>query len=126
MRHSIRHLSALALFAALSSAACTDLTEVPYTEITEANFKPTAGDLAAMIAPAYTPMRNIWMGWYGMVDWQGETADMLLTPVRPNGWYDGGVYIRNHEHTWNPSTPGMPDNLWGNAYNGINNVNRVI
>ena len=126
MRHSIRHLSAVALFAALSSAACTDLTEVPYNEITEANFKPTAGDLAAMLAPAYTPMRSIWMGWYGMVDWQGETADMLLTPVRPNGWYDGGVYIQNHEHRWNPSSPGMPNSLWGNAYNGINNVNRVI
>jgi len=116
----------LALLATLSFAACTDLTEVPYNEITESNFKPQASDLAALMAPAYTPMRNIWMSWYGMVDWQGETGDMLLTPVRPNGWYDGGIYIQNHEHRWNASSPGMANGLWGNVYNGINAVNRVM
>ena len=28
--------------------SCTDLTETPYTEITQANFHPTAADLAAL------------------------------------------------------------------------------
>jgi starch-binding outer membrane protein, SusD/RagB family len=116
----------LAVLATLSVAACTDLTEEPFTAITEANFKPQASDLAALMAPAYTPMRPIWMSWYGMVDWQGETGDMILTPVRPNGWYDGGIYIQNHEHRWNASSPGMANGLWGNAYNGINAVNRVL
>ena len=50
-------------------------------------------DLVALIGPVYLPQRAIWMSWYGMVDWQGETGDMLLTPVRPNGWHDGGIYI---------------------------------
>src|SRR5262245_51237791 len=116
----------LAILAMLSVASCTDLTEEPFTSITESNFKPQPSDLAALIAPAYTPMRNIWMSWYGMVDWQGETGDMLLTPVRPNGWYDGGIYIQNHEHRWNASSPGMANGLWGNAYSGINAVNRVM
>jgi starch-binding outer membrane protein, SusD/RagB family len=105
--------------------SCTDLTEVPYTEVTEANFKPTAADLAALIAPAYTPLRAMWMSWYGMVDFQEETADELLTPVRPNGWYDGGVYIRLHEHRWDASQ-GQPNGLWGTAFSGINAANRVI
>jgi starch-binding outer membrane protein, SusD/RagB family len=118
-----RYLPVLAL---LGGAACTDLMEAPYTEITEANFKPTADDLVRLIAPVYTVQRNIWMSWYGMVDWQGETGDMLLTPVRPNGWYDGGIYIQNHEHQWNADAPGMPNSLWGNAFNGINAANRVI
>ena len=39
----------------MGAVACTDLTETPYTEITEANFNPTASDLAALMAPAYTP-----------------------------------------------------------------------
>jgi len=110
----------------LSAAACTDLTEVPYTEITEDNFNPTPADLAAMVGPVYTPLRSTWMSWYGMVDWQGETGDMLLTPVRPNGWHDGGIYIQNHEHKWNASSPGMPNTLWGNAFSGINAANRVL
>lgn len=110
---------------ALGSASCTDLTEAPYNEVTQANFNPTAADLAALIAPAYTPLRQVWMGWYGMLDFQEETADAMLTPVRPNGWYDGGVYIRLHEHRWDPNQ-GEPNSLWSRAFNGINAANRVI
>jgi starch-binding outer membrane protein, SusD/RagB family len=111
--------------ATLGGVACTDLTETPFTEVTEANFKPTAADLAALIGPAYTPLRTVWMGWYGMVDFQEETADALLTPVRPNGWYDGGTYIRLHEHRWDAGQ-GQPGSLWGRSFDGINAANRVI
>ena len=110
---------------ALGSISCTDMTETPFTEITEANFQPTAADLAAMIAPVYTPQRNIWMSWYGMVDHQSETSDDLISPVRPNGWYDGGTYIRLHEHRWD-ANQGQPAGIWTNAYNGINAANRVL
>ena len=41
---------------AAGAVSCTDLTETPYTEVTQANFNPTATDLAALIAPAYTPL----------------------------------------------------------------------
>ena len=118
-------LPALVVFgAALGSVSCTDLTEVPYTEITEANFNPTAKDLASLIAPAYTPLR-FWMGWYGNIDTQEESADALLTPVRPNGWYDGGTYIRMHQHRWD-DRQGQSANLWNTSYRGINAVNRVL
>src|SRR4051812_1170256 len=113
------------VLAGAGAISCTDLTETPYTEVTEANFKPTAADLAALMAPAYTPLRGIWMSWYGMVDFQEETADELLTPVRPNGWYDGGVYQRLHEHRWD-ANQGQPNGLYGNLYSGINAANRVI
>ncbi|HEX7119583.1 MAG TPA: RagB/SusD family nutrient uptake outer membrane protein [Longimicrobiales bacterium] len=123
---SSKRLAALALLGATFAApACTDLTEVPYTEVTEANFNPTASDLASLMAPAYTPLRGMWMGWYGMVDFQEETADILITPVRPNGWYDGGTYIRLHEHRWDVGQ-GQPGSLWSRAFDGINAANRVI
>jgi hypothetical protein len=126
MRQTLaRYATLVVVGTALGGAGCTDLTETPYTEITENNFKPTAADLAALMAPAYTPLRNMWMSWYGMVDFQGETSDELLTPVRPNGWYDGGVYVRLHEHRWD-ATQGQPNGLWGNSYSGINAANRVI
>jgi starch-binding outer membrane protein, SusD/RagB family len=121
-----RYISAaVALGLALSVVSCTDLTEVPRTEITEANFNPGAGDLAALMAPAYTPLRAVWMGWYGNLDLQEETADALLTPVRPNGWYDGGVYVRLHEHRWTPGE-GQPTSLWNRSFSGINAANRVL
>ena len=110
---------------ALVLASCTDLTEVPYSEVTEGNFKPTNRDIGSLIAPAYTPLRQVWMGWYGNLDFQEETADAFLTPVRPNGWYDGGTYIRLHEHRW-AATQGQPNSLWARSFNGINAANRVI
>jgi hypothetical protein len=126
MRPTLSRLSAtLAVIAAFGSASCRDLSETPFTEVTQANFNPTAADLAALLAPAYTPMRTIYMSWYGMVDFQEETADELLTPVRPNGWYDGGVYQRLHEHRWD-ANQGQPNGLYGNLYSGINAANRVI
>ena len=104
MRQTLsKYLPMLALFGALGSISCTDLTETPFNQVTEENFNPTAADLAALMAPAYTPMRGMYMSWYGMVDGMEESADALLTPVRPNGWYDGGVYIRMHEHRWGPT-----------------------
>ena len=56
----------------VGGAACHDLTEVPYTQVTDANFHPTAKDLGSLIAPAYTPLRSLWMGWYGNIDTQEE------------------------------------------------------
>ena len=128
MRSNFSKLSVLGVVALVGAAgmnACTDLTETPYTEVTEANFKPTSADLAALMAPAYTPLRGIWMSWYGMVDFQEETADEFLTPVRPNGWYDGGVYIRLHEHKWD-ANQGQPNGLYSQTFSGINAANRVI
>lgn len=105
-------------------ASCTDLTETPYEEVTEENFNPTGDDIGALIAPAYTPLRW-WMGWYGNIDTQEESADALLTPVRPNGWYDGGTYVRMHQHRWNENQ-GQPAAVWTSSFDGINAVNRVI
>src|SRR2546430_12615273 len=52
----------------------TTLFRSPYGEVTEKNVKPSIGSL---IAPAYTPLRRVWMGWYGNLDFQEETADEL-------------------------------------------------
>jgi starch-binding outer membrane protein, SusD/RagB family len=125
MRYMMKCAPALLGFGLLAATACHDLTEVPYTEVTDQNFKPTAKDLGSLIAPAYTPLRNLWLAWYGNIDTQEESSDELLTPVRPNGWYDGGTYIRMHQHRWD-SHQGQPGSLWGNAFDGINAANRVI
>ncbi|MGH7448139.1 MAG: RagB/SusD family nutrient uptake outer membrane protein, partial [Longimicrobiales bacterium] len=125
MRHFLgKYVPAFALAgAALGATACTDLTEVPFTEITEGNFNPSPSDLASIIAPPYSRLRYF-MGWYGYIDGQGETGDILLTPVRPNGWHDGGVYIRMHEHRWR-ANEGQPRGLWNTAYSVITDVNRI-
>ena len=125
-RKPIVLLSGLLLLSVVTCLpACTDLTEVPYSEVTENNFNPTGDDIGSLIAPAYTQLRTLWMGWYGNIDLQEESGDALVTPVRPNGWYDGGTYIRMHKHEWTASQ-GQPSSLWSNCYSGINAANRVI
>lgn len=106
-------------------AGCQKLDEEVYSEVISEDFIPTEADLTAIMAPVYTVMRPMYAGWYGNFDLQEESADQIVTPVRPNGWYDGGVYQRMHKHTWTP-TQGQPNSLWGNCYSGINTANRVI
>jgi starch-binding outer membrane protein, SusD/RagB family len=105
-------------------AACTDLSEDPLTEVTDAHFNPTEDELGNLMAPVYTPLQSLWKGWHGNLDMQEETADVLLTPVRPNGWDDGGIYIRLHEHRWDAGQP-QPAGLWSDAFSGITAINRV-
>ena len=116
-----KYLPVLALF---GGVACTDLTETPYDQVTEENFNPTAADLAALMAPVYTPLR-MYMGWYGVLDGMEEAADAFLTPARPNGWYDGGVYKRMHEHRWTTGQ-GQAGTVWNGSFSGINAANRVL
>lgn len=110
----------------LGAAACTDLTETVYDQTTQTNFKPTAKDLGSLIAPAYRALADMYMGWYGNVDVaQEEPADVLVTPERINGWWDGGVYYRQHTHSWTLNSYTF-SHTWSNCFSSINNINRVV
>jgi hypothetical protein len=111
--------------ATMAGTSCTDLSENPVTEITEENFNPTEADLAALLGAVYIDMRGWFMGWYGYVDVLGETGDLLVTPQRPNGWVDGGVYRFRHEHTWTASR-GSVNGAWGRSFGMIVEANRLI
>lgn len=119
------YISIITLFILLGIYACTNLNVPDYSEIVTDNFHPTEDDIASLIAPVYTVMRPMWAGWDGNFDLQEESSDEITTPVRPNGWYDGGTYIRMHKHLWTPNE-WQPENLWLNCYSGINAANRVL
>lgn len=40
---------------------------------------------------------------------QEFTTDEMLVPSRYNDWYDGGAYLRNYNHDFTPTTPGVYD-----------------
>ena len=113
-------------FLLLAAGACTDLSETVYDEITDTNFKPGEKDLGSLVAPAYRALADMYMGWYGIVDVaQEEPADVLVTPERVNGWWDGGVYYRQHTHSWTLDSYTF-SHTWGSCFSSINDVNRVI
>ncbi len=105
--------------------ACTNLDEEVYDKIVADEFSPTEEDAFALIGPGYTNLRSWLFGWHGYFDAQEECADIIVTPARPNGWVDGGVYRAMHEHTWN-SEQSHSGRIWSSCYAGINHVNRVL
>lgn len=109
----------------LASGSCTNLDEEVYDQVLETSFNPSESDLPAILAPAYTVMRGMYAGWQGNFDLQEEPADVIVTPNRPNGWYDAGTYHRMHKHEW-PANQWQPQNVWNHCFSGINNANRII
>src|SRR5690606_21806803 len=118
-------ISALIVMLFAGFNACTNLDEEVYSEVLERNFQPTERDLPYILAPVYAPFRTLMFGCQGYFDLQEEPADIIITPVRPTGWDDGGTYRRMHQHTWT-SEQWQPTNTWNQAYSAISRANRVI
>ena len=92
------YITAVAALATVFSA-CTKLDPETFSEIVEENIVYKESDTSAIIAQAYSPLRPVMADWMGYFDLQEESADEIITPARPNGWYDGGTYQRMHRHT---------------------------
>ncbi|MBX6361987.1 MAG: RagB/SusD family nutrient uptake outer membrane protein [Acidobacterium ailaaui] len=105
--------------------ACTKLENKSYNSLIASEFHPSSQDLAAIVGAAYTDWRTILLQWNGLWRAQELSADELVIPARPNGWVDGGVYRRIHEHTWTPDDD-IVVNTWNRTYAGINDCNRII
>ena len=56
---------------------------------------------------------------------QGLTSDELLIAAKGGDWYDGGILIDLHDHTWTP-TNGFLNNTWNGTYGGINACNEGL
>ncbi|MEI6950234.1 RagB/SusD family nutrient uptake outer membrane protein [Paraflavisolibacter sp. H34] len=125
MKKKTAHFFIALLGVTATLGGCTKLDETVYDRVLAEEFQPTEKDIPAVIAPVYTVLRPMHASWHGNFDLQEESADEIVTPARPNGWYDGGTYQRMHQHSWN-QVQSQPNNLWNNSYNGINNANRVI
>ena len=63
--------------------------------------------------------------WNGVARAEMLSTDQDVIPARPNGWVDGGVYKRIHQHKWT-SEDEIPLQSWVRTYDGINACNRVL
>lgn len=107
------------------NSGCTKLKDVSYNQIIANEFTPTNSDLAALAGAAYVDWRGLLLQWNTLYRAQEVSGDQMLTPARPNGWIDGGVYRRIHEHKWTTDDD-IVINIWTRAYQGITNCNRII
>jgi hypothetical protein len=109
----------------IAGAACTKLKDTSYNQIIGSEFVPGKSDLAALSGAAYVDWRGLLLQWNTLYRAQEVSGDEMLTPARPNGWVDGGVYRRIHEHKWTTDDD-IVINVWTRAYQGITNCNRII
>lgn len=110
---------------ALSAAACTDLNEISYSNITKENFFASEEQVVVYAGRAYTSLQN----WGSEQSWL--TMDMLLgdeacAPINPEGaWDDNGRYKELQEHKV-PSSSTLNLRTWEFIFNGIAACNDVI
>ena len=109
------------------TTACTDLKPEVYGDVTADNYFTTPEQFSNLIANAYAQM----IGEYGYVYREGYwsmqeyTTDEVVIPTRGTDWYDNGVPIAMHQHTWVYNTRDI-NNGWSFAYGGTAKCNTVL
>ena len=118
--------------AALVQAACTNLDERVYDQLTADDYFDnfTEEDIPAALGSVYSDLRTLYAG--DNVHTEGcwlytneETGDGWVTPSRGGAWYDGGIYQRLNNHTWKIDDAHVLGN-WRKAYAAINTCNRLM
>ncbi|WP_442592194.1 RagB/SusD family nutrient uptake outer membrane protein [Pedobacter sp. AW31-3R] len=107
--------------------SCTKLKDQNYSTIITDQFNPTADDVDALVGAGYTYWRPLMLGRSSNSIFRTNeiSSDEAVIPARPNGWVDGGVYRRVHEHRWT-SDEDNTYQIWNNAFSGITTCNRIL
>lgn len=66
----------------LSLGSCTDLSETIYDTIASEKYEFTEKDRAAMFAPVYSSLRDVYWGWYSYADMMDQSSDSWCIPYR--------------------------------------------
>ncbi len=108
-----------------ATTSCTELENTSYNSMVADGFEPTDEDVASLLASGYVSWRKTMLLWNGVARAEMLCTDEDVIPARPNGWVDGGVYKRMHQHKWT-SEDDIPLQSWVRTYDGINACNRVL
>jgi len=120
----LKGIFTLILFATVSS--CTDLKNDSYGNVVSSQYSPaTEADISYLVNAAYVSWRETMLLWNGVVRGQELCADQDVIPARGNGWVDGGIYKRWHQHAWTTDDDSALQ-PWARTYTGINTCNRLL
>ena len=109
------------------TTACTDLEPEINSDVLQDEYFKTPAQFSTLLANAYTQLA----GEYGYVFREGYwslqecTTDAVIVPTRGTEWFDNGVPIKMHQHTWETDTRDI-NNGWSFAYGGVTKCNGVL
>lgn len=115
------------IFCSWCIAACTNLDETVYSEISENNFYKTKLEVYESAMYPYTFMYE-WLAWsqeYGYYYHNELSADQLAWPQKGRHGYDRGEHIRTHYHTWSVDERRI-GLMWNAMYKDIGYTNFAI
>lgn len=95
---------------------CTNLDEELYDRVTSENFIQTKDDVYRTFLRSFE--HGYWTVQGDQYEMQEDTGDQLMTPTRGADWFDGGKFVRLHNHTWN-TDDNFVGGAWQNLYSGI-------
>jgi hypothetical protein len=116
MRKYNKIFSRLIILSILFFSSCTDLDEELYSNVTSENFIQTKEDVYRTFLRSFE--HGYWTVQGDQYEMQENTGDQLMTPTRGADWFDGGKYVRLHNHDWN-TDDGFVRGAWMNLYSGI-------
>jgi len=112
-------------------SSCTDVEETINTEVTpdqffqnEQQFTSALGDAYAILgtgggsAPGFGAHN-------GLTSMYEVSGDQVLIPHRGPDWFDGGQWLRMHQHQFQVDEVSI-NNAWVFMFSGINSSNRLI
>ena len=111
--------------------ACTDLDEELKGEITsdiniEGISTGGSGGGGDALTAAFTALRNAGTANHGgYFSLQALASDETLIAAKGGDWYDGGVLVELHKHTFAASN-GFINGSWTQQYSGINTTNELL
>lgn len=103
---------------------CTDLGENVYTSMLAEGYYQDEQQVETAMATVYSLFRGLTehSNWWDLE----ETTDIAVTPVRQFwAWFDGGIYIRLHQHSWGESDAHL-NNIWTVLFAGVTNTTWII
>ena len=122
----------VSLLALLTVLACTEFDESLPSEFTQDVSIPgiasgdSGGGGSDALSGAYSQLRNAGTANHGgYFSIQGIPSDEMLIGAKGGDWFDGGVLIQLHQHTYTPSH-GFINGTWVQTYSAINSANELL
>ena len=76
-------------------------------------------------ASAYSRIVGSWGGHNSIWSIYEVASDELAIPQKGADWEDGGLWLRMHRHTWQPSDEAF-NNSWNYCYTAVGEINNLI
>ena len=108
----------------MGGAACTNLDENVYSDITPSNLSGSDEETMDMLGNLYVQLRYMYWAWEGYFDINEESSDCLMTPYRTYGGW-GAQYINLHQHDFYAGIPHLWQE-WYYCFKGVTLANQLL